>query len=225
MMSNVVQYEKPAMPVVAAVASQAASIVVVDQDTYDFAIDVAKELKRERDLWEEKRVSYKKPLDDLIKLVQADFVPVIQSYDAAVALIKRKAIDWSNAEEAKRAAAQAEANRVFREQQAAAEKAAAKLEKKDPVAAEALREINAVASAPVVAPAVEQAAGDSKRKSYKGKVVNEDALFAFVASHPECRAVFKLDQGALNKLINAAQGRLSIPGVETYVDTVLAIRA
>ena len=219
MTNSVVTYDKPSFPDVPGFAKRVALIEVVDQDTYDLATTDIRYFVGIRDQWEEERVRRKTPIDQLAKQLQADFKPVIDGADRAVADIKAKQKAFLVAEDAKRRQAKAEADRIAAEAKAKAEKEAAKLEKAGKGDAAALvRDIAAVAQAVTVAPTVEKSAGTSTPRKWRGRVLDPAAFLAHVATHPEHHALVEILQGAIDRAINAAKGKLILPGVENYED-------
>lgn len=223
-MGTAVTYEKPSdLTVVGAMVKGAKQIIVVDQDTYDNAVEYMKDWKARRDVIEAKRVQYVTPLNELKAAIQADFTPVIEDYDAAIRIVKATAITWVKEQERIQREKQAEDDRIAREAREAAEKAAAKLERKNPEAAAALRESAAVITAPIAAPAFVAAKGASTRKTWKGKVVDAQAFLAHVAAHPEFMAAVEFKQIELNRIAALYKNAVKVPGLDLYEDTGMAV--
>jgi hypothetical protein len=224
-MGTLVQYDKPDLPAVGAATAKANIICIDDQTTYEMASDVVVRIKTRRGEIDAMRKSIVDPINKAKDAVQAIFNPVLADYDAAEKIVKTKMIAYVNEQEEIRRKAQAEADRVAREAAAKAEKEAAKLEKKGNVeAAEAIREIAAVTSAPVIAPLVTQVGGNSVRKVWKARVTDLPAFLAALANHPEYHGLVTFNQAAADKLVSATNGNLRIAGLETYQDSVVAIR-
>jgi hypothetical protein len=224
MSNEIVKYEKPAMPSVGSAERMAAILVVEDQETYDVAMSTAAEWKAEREAWEAKRKSYADPVNVLKDMIQADFMPIIRGYDAAIAMAKAKGVTFLKAEEQKRLDAQAAADKAYRDAQVAAEAAAKKLEKKNPEAAEAVREAAQLMAATIVAPTVAQSSGNSAPKKWKGRVTDAQRFIAFVAANPAYSALLEIKQGDLDRMINASKGGLKFDGVENYQDVSITLR-
>jgi len=225
-MTTVVQYEKPDLPVAGDAEHAAMRVIIDDQFTYELASKQAVAMKERRDEIEAMRKSIVDPINKAKDAVQAMFTPVTVGYDSAIRIIKAKMVHYVNEQAEKQRLAQAEADRIARAAAEAAEKAAAKLEKKGKVEeAEAIREIAAVAAAPVVAPMVEQVGGNSVRKVWKTKLVDLQALAAFIAEHPDYINLISYNQSAGDRLAAAVKGKIRIGGVQVYEDSIVALRS
>lgn len=225
-MSTLIQYDTPKLPTVGSAQAKAAIVMIDDQTTYEIASDIVASIKGRRKEIDEMRKSIVDPINKAKDAVQAIFVPVLADYDAAEKIVKTKMISYVTEQEAIRIREQAEADRIAREAALNAEKEAAKLEKKGHVeAAEAVREMAAVASAPVVAPTVTQLGGNSVRKVWKARVTDKQAFVNAAANVEGLLTLVDVNQPALNKLGAATNGAMKIAGVEFYQESVMAVRA
>lgn len=222
-MSNaVVKYEKPELPVAAEAQETANALQIIDQDTYEFAMEMAREWKEAMELWEDKRKTYADPINKLKQQVQDDFMPVINGFKAAIDAVKAKGKRHLQTEELKRIEKQRELDAAHAETQKKAQATAALIADTNPTLSAALTAAATVSSAPVVAgPA--KVAGAVPRKRWKGKIVDrKDAIFSLLAN-PALAALVIVDQEGLNKAIAASKGELKIGGVENYQDTDIAL--
>lgn len=225
-MSTLVQYDTPKLPTVGSAQAKANIVVIDDQTTYEMASEIVNKIKGRRKEIDEMRKFIVDPLNKAKDAVQAIFVPVLADYDAAEKIVKTKMVTYITEQDAIRVREQAEADRVAREAALKAEKEAAKLEKKGHVeAAEAVREMAAVASAPVIAPTVTQVGGNSIRHKLVGEVVDKEAFVQFIALNSIYLNVLDVNQGALNKWLAATDGKLEIPGMKIRKDAIMAVRS
>lgn len=224
-MNTIVKYETPKLPTVGYATEQASRIVIDDQTTYEIASTAAKAAKARRDEIDGMRKSIVDPINSAKDAVQAIFNPVLKDYDNAISVIKSKMVGYVNEQAEIQRKAQAEAERVAREAAEKAAKAAAKLEAKGKIEeAQAIREVAAVAAAPVIAPLVTQVGGNSVRKVWKAKITDWVALVQFVAAHPEYVNLFTFNQSVADKLMAATEGKVQIGGLEAYQDSIVSIR-
>ncbi len=82
-----------------------------------------------------------------------------------------------------------------------------------------------IAPPPVAAPPAQKVKGVSSRKSYVGNVTDPMALLKGVLDGKIPKIVLKIDQGALNKAINAMGGQVDYPGVSVEVKRTISGRA
>jgi hypothetical protein len=224
-MNTVVKYDTPKLPVAGYATEMASRIIIDDQDTYEIGSIAAKAAKARRDEIEAMRKTIVDPINAAKDAVQKIFTPVIADYDNSISLIKSKMVTYVNEQAEIQRKTQAEADRLAREAAIAAEKAAAKLEKKGNIEmAAAVREVAAMAPAAVVAPMVTQVGGNSVRKVWKAKISNWVELVQFIAANPDYLNLISFNQGVADKLMAATDGKLKIGGLEAYQDSIVAIR-
>ncbi len=127
------------------------------------------------------------------------------------------------AEREAREAAEAEAIEI-----AAALEAEGKTEEAEAVIAEPIEVYvpeEPVAPPPVAAPPAQKVKGVSSRKSFIGTVTDPMALLKGVLDGKIPRLVLKIDEGALNKAINAMGGQVDYPGVRVETKRTISGRA
>lgn len=75
--------------------------------------------------------------------------------------------------------------------------------------------------APVSVATAPKAAGTSVKKVWKARVLNPEAVPAYVNG----MEIRQIDMAALNRIAKMSNGKMTIPGVEFYEDAVMAVRS
>jgi hypothetical protein len=226
MTTAVAQYETPTdLPQKSALVSAAESMIVVDQDTFEYALECAKDWKATWNRVEEERVKRRAPIDALYEQLASDFKPILDTLNACINIAKGKATKWQAEQKALALKRQQELDAAAAAAAKDAEAKAKALEKKGNIeAAEAVRQVAAVTTAPVVAPTVTRVAGTSNRANWQGRIENDIEFVAWLAtSHPEFIAScidFKL--AGLNALAKLYRGK-PIPGLKQSNEEKIAL--
>jgi uncharacterized membrane protein YqiK len=225
MTNAVATYEKPTFPAVTEFENRVALITVVDQDTYDLATEEIRYFRGIADTWEAERVRRKQPIDQIVKQLQDDFMPVINGAKQAESSIKAMQKAYMIAEERKRAEAQAEANRIAAAAQAEAAAKAAKLEAAGKVEqAQAVRAVAEVTTAVTIAPTAVKSSGTALPKRWKGRVTNVSEFLAGIASNPDRHHLVDILQAKIDRAIHETKGKMHLPGVENYEDFDIRVK-
>lgn len=148
---------------------------------------------------------------------------MLQPLTEAETIIKRSMSAYQQAVEAKRRAEEAELRRKQQEERDRLLAEAADAEENgDVLTAETTMIIAEMVEdiKPVVVSSAPKAAGISTRKTWKARIVDENAV-PVVANGITIRPI---DMSALNKLAVLTKGTGTIPGVEFYEDVTLAVR-
>ena len=224
-----VPLEAPDMSVIgrALNASRAADGLVVDsQPMYAIAATDLQTIKTISKQVEEARTALKKPILDAGRAVDAFFKAPLDWLATAETSIKRSMLAFKQDMDRKAAVEQAARDKVAREErerlEADARAAAAdgKVEE-----AEAIRATADVISAPVVSIGQTKASGISTTKRWKARVIDQAALLAHIAAHPECIEWVTINEGAINRYVTATSGRVPIPGCVLGQEEGISARA
>lgn len=213
---------EPKLPAVGAQTRAAQNLVVDDADTRQMASDWANAAKDRREFLDGKRKSYVEPQNLSIKRINADYMPVLADYDAAIAVAKQAMLTYDRAQAARIVAAQAEADRIAAEARAEAEAQAKKLAKTDPVQAAELVAIASLITAPVIV--AEKSTGTHTRKKWKARLLSHQVLCLAAGSNPQAQKMLAFDQAAANLLAVATKGPCPFPGVEFYEDESVVLK-
>ena len=207
---------------------RAQALVIVDQRTYDAAVELGRAIK---DLRAEAEAHHRPVIQAALeahrRALEA-FRRIDEPLKAAEAEIKRRLSAWVAEQERLRQ----EAERRAREEaeRAAAEALEAQLEQIEAAGApveviEAVirRAEAAPVMAPRVAPQYERAQGIAARKTYRAQVISMIDLVRWVAANPTHETLLQPNQSALNALARAQRENLRIPGVRVVVEDSIAI--
>ena len=185
----------------------------------DYLIEIKRRAKAVTEYWKEPKEAAKASHQKIVNLEKAMLKPL----NEAEATIKQKMLAYQVAEAKARAAAEAEAARLQREERERMLAQAIEAEKAgDTIGAEANLAMAAIVedmAAPIVA-AAPKVEGISTRKVWKARVI-DPALVPIMANGFEIRPV---DMKMLQSIATTGKGKVSIPGVEFYEESVLAVR-
>jgi len=212
------------------VAERANAVLVVDQFSYDAAVEMLKGVKELRGMAE----THHRPMIDAAHKSHKAALDALKKIDAplaaAEATIKGK-LGHFTAEQERKAAEERrrleEEARRRREEEIEAELAAAEASGAAP--AEVAAMIEQAERAPVFAPrpAVPEfrpAAGVSTRGRIEAKVTDFGALVRFVAANPRYQNLLAVNETALNQLARAQGEHMALPGVTVYKTATVAVR-
>lgn len=207
---------------------RAQALEIVDQATYDAAVELGRAIK---DLRAEAEAHHRPVIQAALeahrRALEA-YRRIDEPLKAAEAEIKRRLSAWVAEQERLRQ----EAERRAREEaeRAAAEALEAQLEQMEAAGAPAevietvIRQAEAApVMAPRVAPQYERAQGVAARKTYRAQVVSMIDLIRWVAQNPTHETLLQPNQSALNALARAQRENLRIPGVRVVVEESVAI--
>jgi len=192
---------------------------VTNKAAAEYLIAIKRRAKDVTEYWKEPKEAAKAAHQKIVDLEKAMLKPL----NEAEATIKQKMVAYQAIEAQKRAAAEAEARRLQQEERERMLAQAIEAEKSgDAVAAEmnlAMASIVEDMAAPVVA-AAPKVDGISTRKVWKARVI-DPAQVPIMANGFEIRPI---DMKMLNSIATTGKGKVQIPGVEFYEDTVLGVR-
>jgi len=207
---------------------RAQALEIVDQATYDAAVELGRAIK---DLRAEAEAHHRPVIQAALeahrRALEA-FRRIDEPLRSAEAEIKRRLAAWTAEQERLRQ----EAERRAREEaeRAAAEALEAQLEQMEAAGAPAeviqaviARAESAPVMAPRAAPQYERAPGIAARKTYRAQVVSMIDLIRWVAQNPTHETLLQPNQSALNSLARAQRENLRIPGVRVVVEDTVAI--
>lgn len=202
---------------VAPVVSAASELIVRTAENYTAASDFLKSIKAAQKKVTDFFAPIKSATHSAWKKTTAGEATLLTPLTDAESTVKRKMIDYANAEEALRIAEQkrlqAEADEVARRERERLEKAAARL-KTPEKAAEKME-----AAAMIVAPVVEVAsarpvvAGQSIRKVWRARVIDAELI---------PRQWMTVNEKALEAFVRATGGSVPVAGVEWYQESVMS---
>ena len=207
---------------------RAQALEIVDQTTYDAAVELGRAIK---DLRAEAEAHHRPVIQAALeahrRALEA-FRRIDEPLRAAEIEIKRRLSAWVAEQERLRQ----EAERRAREEaeRAAAEALEAQLEQMEAAGAPVevveavIRQAEAAPiAAPRVAPQYERAQGIAARKAYRAQVVSMIEFIRWVAANPTHESLLTVNQSALNALARAQRENLRIPGVRVVVEDTVAI--
>lgn len=205
---------------------QFASVVILDQQSYDFAVaarvDGKAWLKDANDWFD----SIQKPAYEAYKGILDKRKQVCDPVDKQIAAINRALIDWDAEQERQRLVEQ---RRLEAEERARIEEerlqTAVELEQNGADAESVSEFLSApvVSSVPVVAARTyEKSNAVVYRDNYSGEVTNLLALVKYVAKNPNFIGLLQINQTALNSQAKALKETMSIPGVRAVNNRVVA---
>jgi len=207
---------------------RAQALVIVDQATYDAAVELGRAIK---DLRAEAEAHHRPVIQAALeahrRALEA-FRRIDEPLRSAEIEIKRRLSAWVAEQERLRQ----EVERRAREEaeRAAAEALEAQLEQMEAAGAPAeviqaviARAESAPVMAPRVAPQYERAQGIAARKTYRAQVVSMIEFIRWVAQNPTHETLLQPNQSALNALARAQRENLRIPGVRVVVEDSIAI--
>lgn len=89
----------------------------------------------------------------------------------------------------------------------------------------ALEEAAVISTAPPPVAATPKAAGTSVRKKWKGEVTSKRMIIEAICAGKIPESVIDVNEGNLNRLIQASDGAVNFPGVRVYAEATLASRS
>lgn len=237
------KYERPDPAVLSRAAnvrlSTAQAMSITNDKELELAAAELREIKGAMDRLEERRMAITRPMDAAKKAVMDLFRQPMQALEQAESILKKGIGRYqleqkrkAEEEQRRQAAAAAElrrqeaerADQLRREAEAdaAAGNTAAAMEKQE---AAAIAETVAQAMVAAAPPPVAVAKGVSSRAVWKGRVIDKAALVRHIAANPAgLLHVLDVNEGELNKLVNATKGAMPLPGVENYEDAITSAR-
>jgi hypothetical protein len=177
------------------VAASVPTLTINTAEEYHQAAAGLVELKGRWKVVEDKRTSLVKPLNDVVKSINAMFKPVLDSWDTTMATVKRAMQDYQVRE--------AEAQRKALE-------AAAALAQQGQTG----QEFTALVAQGSAMPA--KAQGISTRVMWRWRVVDAAAV---------PREYLSIDPAKVDAVVKAQQDGAKIPGIEVYREEIMAVRA
>lgn len=198
-----------------------ANLVIANQEQYETAGTVLKEVKSRYNELDKQRKSITKPLDDAKKAVMDLFKQPLSLLETAEKKIKGLMVGYADEQERKAkeeqlrlqrlADAEAEKERKKLEAKIARAEASGKLEKAEEL--EAQKDAIEAIDVPVIVPQAETQKGISYREKWSAVVVDEKLV---------PREYLIVNQSALDKVAAATKGSLSIPGVKFEMKKIVA---
>lgn len=223
----------PIVTDVAAFAGTIEGIDVADEETQGQVGDLVKMMQHRRKKLEDKRESLVKPLNSVVREINALFKPPRDQIDKIVGIAKKKMTRFAQAQ----IAIEQEKKRIEREEaeterREAAELAAA-LRKKAGAEAEPIAEtviqaaekkVEKAAEAPKVAPSRGRESTVIVSKTYKAQVVDILELCQAVADGKLPTHVLEPNMTALNDIARTLKDEGTINGVRFYLDVSTSVR-
>jgi hypothetical protein len=208
---------------------QAKALKIVDQPTYNGAVDFLRGIKALRGEAE----AHHRPVIDAAHRAHKAAVDALKRIDGPLEIAERAVkgtiAAWDQEQQRLR---REEEERLRKEEEARRDaELEAKLESSEAAGASSA-EVRAMISQAALAPPVvvaappryERAAGVATRKTYSGQVVSLIDLIRWVAQNPQYCNLLKENPVGLNQLIHASRGVLTIPGVRVVEDSVVSVR-
>ena len=177
------------------VAAAVPTLTIATADEYQAAAAGLVELKGRWKVVEEKRVSLVKPLNDVVKNINAMFKPVLDSWDTTMTVVKRAMQDYQTREAEAQRKALEEAARLAQQGQTG-------------------QEFTALVAQGSAIPA--KAQGISTRAIWRWRVVDAAAV---------PREYLCVDATKVDALVKLQQGEAKVPGIEVYREEIMAVRA
>ena len=177
------------------VAAAVPTLTITTSEEYLQAGQGLVELKGRWKVVEEKRTSLVKPLNDVVKSINAMFKPVLDQWDVTMDVVKRAMHDYQVRE--------AEAQRKALE-------AAAALAQQGQTGQEFTALVTQGSAMPV------KAQGISTRVMWRWRVVDATAV---------PREYLSIDPAKVDAVVKAQQDGAKIPGIEVYREEIMAVRA
>lgn len=207
----------------AAEIKQAADILlIIDDESLAAAKTDYEQMKKDAKAVDDFRKSVTRPLDEKKKAVMALFNPVTDAYKTTMQVYKIGMANYVAEQERKVSQARAEAEAKAAEQKKLLEAKAAEAD--DEGRCEALKAAAALVTADPVAVAKPAVKGVSQRKTWKAEITDKAAFLKAAIDRPELLAVIEINEGKLNKLLNASGGTMEVPGMEKRQDTTIVVR-
>lgn len=207
--------------------SDANSLVVDSQDSYELAVDFIKTIKSVGEEVEKQRKLITEPMDKSKKAVMDFFRPFTERVESAEKALKDKCAQFLLAQKAKADAERAEAQRKAREE---AEKARVAAEAaidqgKIEEAGELMTAAEIIDATPVVIPNRRPvAAGASMRDKWEFEVTSIDELIAAAATNPMIRTLLQVNESAAKTMASQLKGNVQIPGIRFYNNPIMSVR-
>lgn len=190
---------------------------VTTPEEYECAADDLKLIKARYNRIDSARKTLKRPIDEAAKQVQGFFTPALTLLKRAEDALKRKLVDYDNAQEVKRRQMQAEAEqRAAAERLKLQERSRKALGKGDDVKAAELQDRADMVVAPVFQVATPKVAGLTSTEVYLFEIENEAAV---------PREYCSPDPKKIRAVVDALRSEARIPGVRTWRDTRISSRA
>lgn len=212
---------------VAPVVQEAAAIVIRCADDYSGAATFLKTVKAAQKKVEDWFSDPVKRAHEAWKALTAKREEALAPLRSAESSVKKLMLDYSTEQERIRMAEQrrlqAEADERARKEREALEKKAARMKSEEK--AEALREQAAMVAAPVVSVArdmVPEVKGQSIRKTWKARIVDQKKAVTAILGLPDWAAFVKVNESEFNRFAARTKGAAALDGVEFYEESTLA---
>jgi hypothetical protein len=215
---------------VVSVKDRAAAVQIRSKEDRALAVQFAMDIRREvKALQATEIYRHAAAAEQSAKAVMSVFRTTIREADNVIKLLKQKATDYDREvrrkaeEEARRQQAILEEN--ARKERERMEKAAMKL-KTESLREERLAEAAAIEAPTIVPPpAVERTQGETRRITWKARLVSMTDLIAAAANEVEgAHNMIAFDQTAANAIARATKGSIRIPGVEFWAEESMSLR-
>ena len=230
MANQIVTYEQPDLPPAGKYTREAKLIVVDDQETLAYADWFLGILKELIDATKAKHKTVTKPLNEAKQAIQDMFNPVLEDMAEAELHIKALIMVYRNQQKQLADAAQAEADRVAREEREQLAKAAQDAAAAGkPELAKVLQDTaNVVAPVTVVSTFVAPK-GQVFTSTWKARLKTQThadtvAVAKFVGEHPEHHLLIDINWAEANKLAKSQTTAFNIPGLEAYQEEHMSKR-
>lgn len=214
---------------------------VTSPSMYELAADELATVKTGITTLTNRRLDRTRKLDELKKLIMADYAPAIGKLEEAKVFYEQGMLSWNaeqrriqaeeqrrldNIANAEKNKLEAEARKIEQEAANVLANAKGKKQKEEAAAAqqraaeeaEALRLTSAVVVAAVAVTDTPKVSGTSQRSTWNGRCDNKMELIKFVANHPEYEKLLDVGQTALNSLAKSQKKSMKIDGCVAVED-------
>lgn len=205
--------------------AKASDLVIRTQADVDFAESALVEIASMVKVADAERREEKKPFDDQAKAVQDKWKPKIDRLNEAVSVL-RKSLNFYIREQARREQLeqQAQAEEKARKEREKMDSKADRLESQGKTEqAEATRMMTSTVAPNREAPK-KATTSLSSRMVWKAEVTDMSAFLKAVADNQMMLNLIEVNQGALNKMVQALGSNFQMPGVRTYQDAQVTTR-
>lgn len=201
-------------------ATTVKGLTINNNQEYQNSGEFLKQIKTVSKILDDSRKEITRPLDEAKKSVMDFFREPLEQLSSAETVLKKALLSYQQAQERIRLEAErkaiAEARAEEERKRKSLEERATKAEEKGQEAkAEMLREQASDVYVPTVvsAPNVEKIKGLSSKKVWKFRVTDESKI---------PREYTLINEQMLNKIAQATQGKIPVPGVEFYQEEILS---
>lgn len=185
----------------------ATDILVADETSHVTAVAVIKQADEYIKRVDEKFAGIKEPLSEAVKSLNALIKELKGPAEAVRETLRKRCLEWKLAEE----------KRIREEEARFLEEAQRKAAEWSPLDDEPKPEV----ALPVIP---RSTASGTRKKPWKARVINLDALWEAAIKDPRYREYFVPDLKALDAKAKSMGAMMNIPGVESYQDQTLVIR-